>query len=79
MYKILTWDEFREVCSEDAHNWINGGYTADELTEDDILNEYPSDYFDKEEYQDCDDLSSCFSPYEFARKTLEYMRDFEVE
>lgn len=30
--KILTWDEFNEVCKADAYNWFNSGYTAEELT-----------------------------------------------
>lgn len=76
MYKILTWDKFREICKEDAFNWHDNGYTADELTEEDILNEYPDDYF-TDEYTDTDELSSCFTPHEIAAKTLEYLSEME--
>ena len=76
MYKILKWDEFREICKADAINWHNSGYTADEITEADILIEYPENYF-SDEYTDTDELSSCFSPSEFARQTLEYLKDLE--
>ena len=75
-YKVLTWDEFREVCKEDAHNWFNSGYTAEDLTENDILSEYPEDYFDSE-YQETDDLSSCFAPQEFAATTIDYIRELQ--
>ena len=78
-FKILTWEEFREVCEMDASNWLDAGYTAEELTTEEILNEYPSEYFDIEEYQETDDLSSCFSPMEFATKTLEYMADLSLD
>lgn len=78
MYKVMTWDEFRETCKEDAANWFQNGNTADELTAEDILNEYPSDYFDSE-YVETDDLSSCFTPAEFAEATLDYLRDMENE
>lgn len=70
----MTWDEFREVCKEDAYNWINSGYTTDELTESDILSGYPDDYFNSE-YQETDDLSSCFTAHDFAEKTLDYIKE----
>lgn len=75
-YKILTWDEFREVCTKDAYNWIHCGYTADELTESDIISEYSDDYFDSE-YQETDELSSCFTPHDFAEKTIDYIRELQ--
>lgn len=62
MAKVMTWDNFREVCREDAANWYQGGYTADELTDD--------------EY---DDLSSAFTPAEFAAQTLEYLAEMTEE
>lgn len=73
LYKILNWEEFRATCYEDAYNWHNNGNTADELTAEDILNEYPDDYF-TEEFQEVDELSHCFTPEEFAEQTLEYLR-----
>ena len=76
--KILTWDEFREFCRMDAFFWYNSGYDANEVTEEDILNEYPEDYFDDEE-QETDDLSSCFTPHEFAEKKLQYLTEMEEE
>lgn len=81
--KIMNWDEFREACQYDAQLWHDNGYTAEEITEDDILNEYPNDYF--EDYTD-DDISedavdysteSVFTPDDFAKKTISYMREIE--
>lgn len=77
-YKVMTWDEFREVCKEDAGNWVNSGYTAEELTESDILAVYPDNYFDSE-YQETDDLSSCFTPQELAEKTIDYIRELQED
>lgn len=77
--KILTWDEFREYCREDAYNWHNSSYTTKDLTEEDILNEYPEDYFKDDTNDEYDELSSCFTPDEFARKTLEYLEEIENE
>lgn len=71
--KVLTWDEFREVCYEDACNWKQNGDTADTLTEGDIINEYPDDYFTDTTETEHDELSSAFTPSEFAGKTLEYL------
>lgn len=81
--KIMSWDEFREACQYDAQLWHDNGYTAEEITGDDILNEYPDDYF--EDYTD-DDISedavdysteSVFTPDDFAKKTISYMREIE--
>ena len=77
--KILTWDEFREVCREDAFNWHRAGWSFSEITEEDILNEYPEDYFSDGTGDDYDELSSCFTPQEFAAKTMEYMEALESD
>ena len=77
--KIMTWDEFREVCREDAHNWYHSGWESDMITADDILNEYPEGYFSDDTDDDYDDLSSAFTPAEFAAKTLEYLEEIEEE
>lgn len=77
--KIMTWDEFREMCEMDARNWYASGYTANELTAENILNEYPEDYFCDSTDDDYDELSSCFTPDEFAEKTLEYLAEIESE
>lgn len=74
--KIMTWDEFREMCEMDAQNWAASGYTAKDLTPEDILNEYPEDYFCDSTDDEYDELSSCFTPDEVAIKTLGYL-DFE--
>ena len=79
MAKIMTWDEFREVCREDAANWAQGGYTADELTEAEIIHEYPDDYFCDSTNDEYDDLSSAFTPAEFTAQTLEYLADMTEE
>ena len=74
MYKIMTWDKFREVTAYDAQLWVDNGDTPDELTEEDILNEYPTDYFEEyDERPETDDLSSAFTPHDFAIATLECM------
>lgn len=73
--KVLPWYEFREICYNDACNWFNSGYTADELTEDDILNEYPDDYFTDTTETVCDEFSIAFEPSEFASATLEYLAE----
>lgn len=76
--KVLTWDEFREICKEDACNWFNGGYSADELTENDIIHEYPDNYFSDTTETEHDELSSAFTPYEFAKQTLEYLEEMKA-
>lgn len=73
--KVLTWDEFREVCKEDAYNWFNSGYSANELTENDIINEYPDNYFSDTTESEHDELSSAFTPSEFAGQTLAYLAE----
>lgn len=77
--KVLTWNEFRDICREDAYNWKNSGWTADKITADDILNEYPEDYFEDDTAGEYDELSSAFTPEEFAAKTLEYLEEIEAE
>ena len=77
--KILTWDEFREYCKEDAYHWHVSGYKSTDVTEEDILGEYSEDYFEDDSNADYDDLSSCFTAKEFASKTLEYLREIENE
>ena len=74
MYKFLSWADFKEICQTDAFNWKNSGYTADDLTADDILNEYPDDYFG-DEYQEATSTERCFTPEEFAEQTLEYISE----
>lgn len=77
--KILTWDEFREYCKEDAHHWHESGYKSADVTEEDILGEYIDDYFEDDTDDEYDDLSSCFTPVEFARRTIEYLAEIENE
>ena len=77
--KIMTWDEFRAMCREDAYNWHHSGWTSDKITTEDILNEYPEGWFDNDTNSDYDELSSCFSPQEVALKTLQYLEEIESE
>lgn len=77
--KILTWDEFRGYCKEDAYLWHESGYTTADVTEADILSEYCDDYFEDDTDNEYDDLSSCFIPAEFARRTIEYLAEIENE
>ena len=77
----MSWQEFREVCKEDAYLWHQNGNTADDLSAEDILNEYPGDYFG-DESADTDDLYDgyrSFSPAEFAEQTLEYLKEMGEE
>lgn len=77
--KIMTWDEFRGMCREDAYNWHHSGWTSDKITAEDILNEYPEDYFEDDTADEYDELSSAFTPAEFAAKTLGYLEEIEAE
>lgn len=77
--KILTWNEFREICREDAFNWYHAGWRSSKITEEDILNEYPEEYFCDDTGDDYDGFSSCFIPQEFATKTIEYMEALEMD
>lgn len=76
--KIMTRGEFREMCMEDAQSWYYNGYTSDELTAEDILNEYDESFFSDSTDDDHDDLSSCFTPDDVAQKTLDYLKGMEV-
>lgn len=75
--KILTWDEFREYCKEDAYAWYESGWSCEELTVEDILSEYTDDYFTDSTEDDYDELSRCFTADEFAAKTFEYLGEIE--
>lgn len=77
--KIMRWDDFREMCKLDARNWYHEGYTSDTLTTADILDEYPEDYFEDDTADEYDELSSAFTPAEFAAKTLESLMEIEAE
>lgn len=76
--KIMTWDEFRVLCEMDAQNWYYSGYTSDELTAEDILNEYDKEYFSDSTDDEHDDISSCFTPDDMAQRTLDYLKEMEV-
>ena len=60
---------------DDAELWLDQGYTADELTEDDILNEYPDDYFDADENEETDEFSFLSTPHDWAAATLDCLRE----
>lgn len=77
-YKIMTWDEFRAMCKTDAENWYHSGYRYNEITVDDILNEYDESFFSDIMNDNHDDLTSCFTPDEVAQKTLDYLKEMEV-
>ena len=77
--KIMSWDEFRGACQYDAQVWHDNGWTAEEITKYDILNEYPDDYFEDYTDDDAVDYStdSIFTPDDFAKETIAYMREIE--
>lgn len=39
---VTSWDTFRELAESDAENWKANGNTANDLTAEDIVNEYPN-------------------------------------
>jgi len=72
--KIMRWDEFRELCRNDAELWRLNGYTVDTVAAEDILEEYPKDYWEEyDEEPDVNEDSWCFVPEDFVEKTLEYL------
>ena len=75
--KIMTWDGFREMCREDVQSWYYNGYSSNELTAEDILNEYPEDYFCDSTDGEYDVLTSYFTPDEVVQKTLDYLEEME--
>lgn len=76
--KILTWEEFRNICEEDARCWYyNTNLTSDEITEEDIIGEYPEDYFSDDSEDDTDELSSAFTPEEMAAETIKKLKELE--
>lgn len=75
--KMMTWDEFREMCREDAESWYYNGYSSDELTAEDILNEYEESFFSDNTDDEYDALTSYFTPDEVAQKTLDYLEEME--
>ena len=77
--KILTYDEFKKICKEDAYNWHNAGWYANEITENDIIHDYPDNYFSDNTETEHDELSSAFAPSDFAKQTLEYLEEIESE
>lgn len=77
--KIMTWDEFREMCREDAAILHDNGNESSDLTVEDIVSVYDSEYFCDDTDNEYADLSSAFTPAEFAAKTLEYLEEIEEE
>lgn len=75
--KVMTWDEFRAMCETDAFNWYYSGYSFDEVTVEDILNEYDESFFSDSTNDKHDELSSCFTPAEVAHITLQYLKEME--
>lgn len=77
--KIMTWDEFREMCREDAAILHDSGNESSDLTVEGIVSVYDSEYFCDDTDDEYADLSSAFTPAEFAAKTLEYLEEIEEE
>ena len=75
--KIMTWDEFREMCRGDAAILHDSGNKSSDLTVEDIVSVYDSEYFCDDTDDEYADLSSAFTPAEFAAKTLEYLEEIE--
>lgn len=81
MFIIRTWDEFRELCKNDACSWHDAGYKSSEINAEDILNEYPEDFFITE-YPDDDDIltdENVFTAADVVTGILLYMRTLEDE
>lgn len=83
MLKRMSWEEFRSCCKDDAVLWRENGYTADELTAEDVINEYGDldEYFTDGDLTSDDifDDESLFSPEDFAKQTLKYLCEIEEE
>lgn len=83
--KILTWEEFREDCMTDAQLWYDQGYRSSNLTLEDIMNEYPYEYFDELTDEDISEdnldysLESYFTPKDFAECTMGYIKELEEQ
>ena len=65
------------MCKEDAQSWYYNGYSSDELTAEDILNEYDESFFSDSMTDEYDDCSSCFTPDEVVQRTLDYLKKME--
>lgn len=82
-YFITTYENFRNMAKDDAYAWSQGGYIADELTDNDIIIEYGSDFllslmFQEEAYEELskyDDTYSVFSLDDLCEKTREFLND----
>lgn len=83
--KLMSWENFRETCRDDAYLWNDNGYTADELSNSDILGCYDGDYFaddpdDPETNERIDwNIENLFTPEDFCNMTRQYMREIEEE
>lgn len=79
MYMIRTWEEFREMCAADALSWHDAGFKADDLTSDDIIDEYVEcdESFFTANPEDARDGERAFSAAEVAQYTLAYMQEMD--
>ncbi len=79
-HRMSYW-EFEECCRDDAANWKAAGWTYDSLTEEDILDDFPEDFFET-----CEDDSGVnyynedyFTPEQFADRILDCLYELEQE
>lgn len=82
-YFVTTYERLNELVQEDAFLWFQNGYTPEDLSDADILNEF-KDWIDEncmelEEAQeiayDADDFTSYFELHELCEKIREELEN----
>ena len=82
VYFVSTYDEFWRLAQDDAYNWIHSGYHPDELTDEDILNEY-CDWIEEncmteeEAYDNMNEFQNIFvhSLHELCEEARKFMQE----
>lgn len=80
MYKVtLTYDEFWKHTYDDAYNWFEAGYRAKDLTNQDILNEVPEEYWKEKPKDELYEDERTFTCKEYAEQVISWMIQFQEE
>lgn len=82
-YFVTSYENFRNMAKDDAYAWSQNGYKADELSNDDIINEYGNDFIsqlmtEEDAYKELnlhDDTYGVFSLDDLCEKTRDYLQD----
>lgn len=81
-YFVTTYEDYRNMAKDDAYAWALNDYKSDELTNDDIINEYGNDFIAQlmteedayEELNKYDDTYGIFSICDLCDLTREYLQ-----